>query len=75
VGAALRPLLRHRHWRCATHHTHTAPLDTRRGGRYQGHKKTETFLPVGAIVSVVGELARNTISSSAGSAHAYRCAE
>lgn len=34
-----------------------------RGGRYQGHKKTEKFLPVGAIITVVGELARNSISS------------
>ncbi|WIA21940.1 hypothetical protein OEZ85_004306 [Tetradesmus obliquus] len=33
------------------------------GGRYQGHKKTEKFLPVGAIITVVGELARNSISS------------
>lgn len=37
-----------------------------RGGRYQGHKKTEKFLPVGAIVTVVGELARNSISTGAG---------
>lgn len=33
------------------------------GGRYQGHKKTEKFLPVGAIITVIGELARNSISS------------
>jgi hypothetical protein len=37
-----------------------------RGGRYQGHKKTEKFLPVGAIVTVVGELARNSISTGTG---------
>lgn len=37
-----------------------------RGGRYQGHKKTEKFLPVGAIVTVVGELARNTITTGPG---------
>lgn len=36
------------------------------GGRYQGHKRTEKFLPVGAIVTVVGELARNSIASGGG---------
>lgn len=36
------------------------------GGRYQGHKKTEKFLPVGAIITVVGELARLKNLSSAG---------
>jgi hypothetical protein len=43
-----------------------------RGGRYQGHKKTEKFLPVGAIVTVVGELARNSISTGAGM-NLFRC--
>jgi len=33
------------------------------GGRYQGHKKTEKFLPVGAIITVVGEL-RGTASAA-----------
>lgn len=42
------------------------PASCCRGGRYQGHKKTEKFLPVGAIVTVVGELARNSISTGAG---------
>eukprot|EP00878_Enallax_costatus_P010834 GHUV01011313.1.p1 GENE.GHUV01011313.1~~GHUV01011313.1.p1 ORF type:complete len:279 (+),score=46.83 GHUV01011313.1:448-1284(+) len=36
------------------------------GGRYQGHKKTEKFLPVGAIVTIVGELARLKNLSSSG---------
>jgi hypothetical protein len=42
------------------------------GGRYQGHKKTEKFLPVGAIVTVVGELARNSISTGTG-LNLFRC--
>eukprot|EP00879_Flechtneria_rotunda_P021088 GHRR01022216.1.p1 GENE.GHRR01022216.1~~GHRR01022216.1.p1 ORF type:complete len:210 (+),score=52.48 GHRR01022216.1:575-1204(+) len=33
------------------------------GGRYQGHKKTEKCLPVGAIITAVGELARSSIST------------
>ncbi|KAF6256476.1 hypothetical protein COO60DRAFT_1529374 [Scenedesmus sp. NREL 46B-D3] len=34
------------------------------GGRHEGHRKTEKFLPVGAVITVVGELARNSIDSS-----------
>lgn len=52
--------------------THKHTPHTYRGGRYQGHKKTEKFLPVGAIVTVVGELARNSISTGSG-IHMFRC--
>ncbi|KAF8057281.1 SP1 [Scenedesmus sp. PABB004] len=41
------------------------------GGRYQGHKRTEKFLPVGAVVTVVGELARNTVAAGGGAALRY----
>jgi hypothetical protein len=45
----------------------TPPLSTHphgmacRGQKVQAHRKTERFLPVGAVVTVIGELAANSM--------------
>ena len=57
-------------------HTHTHPpsrtgdhTQTHTSGhRTQGYKRKESFLPVGAVVTVVGELARNALAGTGGGA-------